>query len=132
MADLDQLNASGSSKIVGSDPTGSETNFANVDSNQQLLTNDSLISGGVHGALTVGTSAIPIRVGISNLTNRKNLTLFNNSNTTMYWGYDNTVSILTGTPIFKDQLYSWDAGENTTIYVVASTAGNNARITEGA
>lgn len=85
---------------------------------------------GVNGSILVGTSAVAARVGASNLAGRKNLTIFNNSNSDLYWGYSVAVTTTNGTPIFKNQLLSMDVGENITIYLISGSASNNVRITE--
>ncbi len=85
---------------------------------------------GVNGSVVVGLTAVPARVGAANLAARKNLTIFNNSNTDLFWGYSSSVTTANGTPIFKNQLLSLDVGPNITIYLIANSASNNARITE--
>lgn len=101
--------------------------------NDALKTADILNSGtGVEGSLTVGTSATEAKVGANKLTNRKLLTVHNNSSATIYWGFTSSVTTSTGTPIFKDQVVSWSVGDSQTIYLIAGSAGNNTRVTEGA
>lgn len=86
---------------------------------------------GVFGTLTVGTSAVQLKVGGSNLTNRISVTLYNTSGNTVYWGYANTVTTSNGTPILKEQLASWAIGDQVSIWLIAGSAGNIVRITEG-
>jgi len=94
---------------------------------------DVLNSGnGVQGSVTVGTSFAEAKVGASRLTGRKSLTVFNNSNATIYWGYTNAVTTSTGTPIFKDQQVEFAVGDAQGIFLIAGSAGNNVRVTEGA
>ena len=133
MADLDNLQASQSVKIAGADSSGNETTFVKSTLTGDLQVADLINVGtGVQATLTVGTSAVEIKVGASKLTNRKNVTLFNDSNVTMYWGYTNAVTTSTGTPIFKNQFVSWDAGDQQSIFIIAGSGGNGSRITEGA
>lgn len=152
MSDLTDLQAAITTKIAGSGISGTETNFVNADANGNMFINlrdgsgnetgtianelnvsDSLnTSNGNQGALTVGTTAVLVAVSGTNLVNRKNATLYNNSTVVMYWGYTNAVTISTGTPIVPSQMAFWDAGPAANIYIIAGTAGNNARITEGA
>jgi hypothetical protein len=101
-------------------------------SNDQTATSDILYVEGVEGSLTVGTTPVEVRVGSSALEGRKIVTLFNNSNSTIFWGFTSGVTISTGTPIVKNQFVTWDVSQNVSIYVVAGSAGNNTRITEGA
>jgi hypothetical protein len=132
MADLTELEAAQTTKIVGSSSSGTENNYVGATATNELRTADISNNGGVQGAITVGTSAIQAMVGGSPLTNRKTLTVFNNSNTTIYFGYANTVTTVNGTPIFKNQFAEFLVGPNTNVWLIAGSAGNNVRITENA
>ena len=99
-------------------------------SDDQTATADIIALEGVQGSLIVGTSAIEVRVGASRLEGRKSLTLYNNSNSIIYWGFTSSVTISTGTPIERKQFIEWNVGDSVAIYVIAASAGNNARITE--
>jgi hypothetical protein len=132
MADLNELEAGQTVKIAGASSSGAETNFVNASSTGELNTADISNNGGVNGALTVGTSSVEAKVGGSPLSNRKTLTVFNNSNSTIYWGYSSGVTTANGSPIFKNQIGTWDIGSNTSVYLIAGSAGNNVRITENA
>lgn len=100
--------------------------------NGQIKVTDALDGSGVEGTISVGTTATAVRVGVSNLTNRENMTFENNGTQTLFWGYRNTVTISTGTPIFRNQLYAGDWGPNTTIYIIATSGTHDVRVTEGA
>jgi len=129
--------------VFGSDATSTQYNIDILrgatdgtligNLNNQLRTADILNAGtGVQGALTVGTSAVNVRVGGSNLTNRKLVTIHNNSLVTIYWGYSSGVTTSNGTPIFAGQQCGWAVGPSQDIFAIAGTAGNNTRVTEGA
>lgn len=96
----------------------------------QSATADIVNIAGVEGVLTVGTTAVEVKVGASPLTGRKVVTLYNNSNQTIYWGFNNTVTTSTGSPIEKTEFIVWDVGDSLSIWVIAGTADNNTRITE--
>jgi hypothetical protein len=130
VADLSEIQASQSVKIAGASLVGSESYWVNSTPNGDLTATDTLKSGGTQGALTVGTSAVEIKVGGSALANRKVVTLHNNSNAIMYWGYTSGVTTSTGTPIQKGEERVWSASDVCTLYVISGSAGNNARITE--
>lgn len=131
MADLSDIQAAGSTKIIGSSVSGSETTPVDSTALGELKTADILNSGtGTQGALTVGTSAVIVRVGGSNLANRKLLTLHNNSLVTLYWGYTSGVTTANGTPLFSGQMSGWAVGPSQNVYIIAGTAGNNTRVTE--
>lgn len=132
MADLTDIQAAQSVKLIGSDLTGAEGTPAKVSANQDLYVSDVSNNGGVEGALTVGTSAVEVKVGGSALANRKLVTLSNNSAATIYWGYTSGVTTTTGTPLLKGQERGWECGPGTSIWVIAGTASLNTRITERA
>lgn len=100
--------------------------------NNELRVADILDGSGVQGAISVGTTAIAARVGASNLANRKSLSITNMGPQTIYWGYTAAVTVATGTPIVKAQQAFFTCGPNTTIFLIAASAGNDVRITEGA
>lgn len=110
------------------------TSFDNVmmTTGKELRTAQISNGGGVQGAITVGTTAVLVAVSGTNLANRINVTLYNNSLLIVYWGYTNAVTTTTGTPIAAGQSMSWDVGPNTNIYVISTLAGQNTRITEAA
>lgn len=108
-----------------------------VDSNKtyaddQVANADILNTSGVHGSLTVGTSSVEIKVSGSRLSDRKCVTLLNNSTKLMYWGYSNSVTAATGTPVEKGQLFTWAIGQDLAIWVIGEQAGQDARVTESA
>ena len=100
--------------------------------NTILRATDISDNGGLEGTLIVGTTAVELKVGGSPLANRVLATLYNDSSNTVYWGYTNGVTTANGTPIEKKQFVVWDIGPNTSVYLIASSAGNNTRITESA
>lgn len=97
-----------------------------------VRTTDISDSSGLQGAVTVGLTAVAIRVGGSNLANRKTLTAFHNGNQDIYWGYTNAVTVSSGSPIFKSQFAAWSIGPNTTVWMISGTAGQDVRVTENA
>lgn len=129
MADLTEAQASKSVKLIGSDPVGLESNFAEVSANQELTTADSLNNGGVQASITVGTSAVEGKVGASVLANRKYV-IFQAKDKGIFYGFDNTVTTSTGIEIFKDQLLMIPVGEGTEIWFIATDTGNDLRFQE--
>lgn len=96
----------------------------------QVASADILNNGGTQAALIVGTTAVEVKVGAFRLEGRKTVTLYNNSNKTIYWGYNNTVTTSSGTPIQKKELVTWEAGDNQEIWIISDSSGNNVRVTE--
>lgn len=86
-------------------------------------------SGGVFGNLSVGTSAVEVKVGASKLTARRLVTI-QPVDADLYWGYANTVTTANGTQLFKNQFMSFDADDTATIWLISATASKNARISE--
>ena len=132
MADLSDIQAAQSVKIIGSDSLGSETTPVSSNGNGKLNTAEISNNGGTQGSLTVGTTSVELKVGGSALTDRISATAYNDGSQIVYWGYTSGVTISTGTPIFKKQLVQWSVGPGTSIYLISDTAGQDVRITESA
>lgn len=99
----------------------------------QNKTADVLNDGtGIQGAIAVTNTAIEAKVGASPLPNRKSVTVYNNGNQTIYWGYTNAVTTLTGTPIAKKQSVEFAVGDGQSVWLIASSGSQNVRITEAA
>lgn len=121
-----KLNTLGQKNMAGSVPVV----LANDQSS--IPVSDVINTAGVHGAITVTTTATPVRVGGSNLANRKSLTAYKNGSGTIYWGYDNTVTTATGTPFTNNQFSVWALGPDVTVYMIANNGSHNVRVTESA
>jgi len=83
----------------------------------------------VYGNLSVSTTAVELKVGASVLEERKVATILPTDGT-IYFGYDNTVTINTGTPIYKQQFFPFEVSEQLSIWVITETGTVNCRITE--
>jgi hypothetical protein len=84
---------------------------------------DVLENGLVSGTITVGTSAVEVKVGANRLAGREYIELYNSSNATIYYG-PSGVTTSTGIPIFKGQVKGIPAGEEVAVYLIAAGAGN--------
>jgi len=93
---------------------------------------DGLRNGGVHGSLTLttGGTTYEAKVGGSRLANRKSLTI--TALDDMFWGYDNTVTTSSGTPLYKNQqiIFAIDPDSTFQVWLVASANSKVARIAE--
>ncbi len=81
--------------------------------------------------LTVGTTAVELFTGASRNASRQVLTIYNDSNNTIYVG-PSTVTIsgaTKGMPIVKGQFISLPIG-NVGYFAIAGLAGNNVILTE--
>lgn len=133
MADLPYTKQSQVITITGADSTGLETNVVDASANGELTVSDISDNGGDQAALTVGTSAVELKVGASALANRKACTFIHTSgNGKIYWGHTSSVTTANGTPITKNALYEWPCGPGTSIYLISDTAAQSGRITERA
>jgi len=103
-----------------------------VTANNDLSVSDGLSNGGVNGALTLTTAGTTYqaKVGASALVNLKNLTI--TALDDMYWGYNNTVTTATGSPLYKNQVAIFDVDPDSTfqVWLVASANNKSARIAE--
>lgn len=130
MADLSTTDAKLETAIVGTDANGVSTHAVGADAEGELLVSDILQGSGIQNAINVGLTPVLANVTGTNLVNRKLLTISHNGNGLLYWGFNNTVTITTGTQIFKNTMLSIDCSQNTNIYLIATTATNDVRISE--
>lgn len=86
---------------------------------------------GLEGNISVGTIAVEVKVGATKLTNRQSVTLLP-IDSKMYWGFNSTVTTSTGTPVYKNQLITFNALDTCSIWIICSTNGKNVRVTESA
>lgn len=130
MGDLSGKKRTEPVRLVGANPsTGSEDNFAEVNSNNELTVVDCANHGGLHGSLTVGTTAVELKVGGTVLANRKFITM-QATGSKVYWGYSNTVTTATGTRLYRNQTAIFPIGPGTSVFLIADTAGIIVKIGE--
>ena len=95
---------------------------------------DVVNDGYVSAAKTVGTTEVLASAGTSNLTGREILTIYNDSNSIIYYG-PTGVSVSgpnKGEPLAKGQSVSIPAGDALNIYLISASASNNVIIQEWA
>jgi hypothetical protein len=119
--------------VLAINPDGSINVVADITSGGSLTTNDGLSNGGVNGSLSLiaANTQYEAKVGISRLSNRKSLVI--TALDDMYWGFSNTVTVATGTPLFKNQQIVFAINPDSStfqVWLVASGANKSARITE--
>lgn len=84
----------------------------------------------VSGVISVTTSQIQAKVGVSNLTGREVLRIYNNSNVTIYFG-PSGVTASTGEPIFKNQWVEIKVKDSINVFLItASGTASDVRIQE--
>lgn len=104
------------------------TIIGNIGDN--LKTGNIIDTDSINTNISVGTTAVEAKVGASRLADRISLTVFNNGSQTIYWGYSSSVTTTNGTPIFKNQLFEFDISDNRGVWLIASSAGQDVRVTE--
>lgn len=97
--------------------------------NNQLLTQDTIATAGQNRAQSVTTSAAEALGAATILVNRK-VIIITPTNGIVYWGFANTVTTVSGTPIFKNQTFVIAATDNVHIYLIAAST-IDCRIAEG-
>lgn len=128
MSDLTEIQSSQSVKLVGASSGGTESTYVQASDTQDIRSADCLHSGGLQAVISVSTTAVLLKVGASNLDNRKLITALPDG--TIYWGYTSGVTSATGTPIYKDQNTWWSADDTCNVYLIASSGTKNVRVTE--
>lgn len=90
---------------------------------------DVLTDAYVAGVISVSTTQVEAKVGASRLASRETLRIYNNSNTTIYFG-PSGVNSLIGEPIFKNQWVNIPIGDIAVFLITASGTAADVRIQE--
>jgi hypothetical protein len=83
----------------------------------------------VYGALSVTTTPVEVKVGGSRVSDRTAITI-QPTDGDIYIGYDNAVTNLTGSIIFKNQLFILECGPLFEVWIRSNTGTVNVRIAE--
>jgi hypothetical protein len=126
MADLDFLERSSPVQIVG----GNEEFPADVTGQKELKIVDALRQEGTQAALSVGTTPVEVKAGSLPLQNRKMVTVFNNSTQRVFWGFTDSVTAMTGTPIGRNEIAFFRIEGTLSLWLVVESGTSNVRITE--
>lgn len=96
--------------------------FLSIVDPDRIDTNEKLLQ---QGQVTVGTSAVELKIGATRDQKRQVIIIYNNSNVTIYiGGSDVTTSGSTmGIPVLKTQVVTLPIGDQP-IYAIAGSAGN--------
>lgn len=127
MADLTELQAAQTIKLVGSSTTGVESTYAKVTPNQEIGASDTVNTAAVSTTVPLTTIAVELKVGVARLSDRK-YTWMQALDSNIKWGFS-----LTDTPfdIFKNQILTFPIG-NVAIFAKMSTGTGNIAFGEGA
>lgn len=82
----------------------------------------------VSGSITVGTSEVEAKVGSSRESGRQRLRIYNDSNSTIYFG-PSGVTTSSGEPLLKRQWIELEFGD-IGVFLIANSSGNNVIIQE--
>ena len=129
MADITEKQASQSIKLVGSDLTGTETNYLDVTSEGEIKVASFPNVSYLTGLKTASTTELLVSVGGANLVSRKTLTIYNKGAQDVYFG-PTGVTDTTGIPIIKDEAVTMDVGDNVHVYIVTKTGTTSVVIQE--
>lgn len=89
-----------------------------------------LTTGAVFGRISVGTSAVELRIGASPLANRRNIFFTVLDAQDCYFGPGSGVTTANGLPAFRNQNFSIDADATSRYYVICSTISHNVALQE--
>jgi hypothetical protein len=122
MADLDERDSAGNSKIVGADSLGNETDYVKVSPNQEMSIRDTHDNGGLDAVLALDAiTAVEGKVGALTKDERKYV-IMEALSTNVKWGFSNSTQSF---DLFKSQLIMVPVGPNTEIwFIMASGTGS--------
>jgi len=112
MADLNEIESSGSTKIAGSDNSGNESNYTGVSTNKEVFIRDTHDNGGLDAVIALTTTPVEGKVGATPKAERKYVIMEALDNN-IVWGFSNTTQSF---DLFKSQLIMVPLGENTEIW----------------
>ena len=125
MADLTDLQAAQTVKVVGTDSSGVETNAVGATTLGDLQAADVPNQTGLSTTLNLTTTAIEGKVGGTTMTNRKYIEMQALS-TNVKWGYTTTCDF----DLFKNQFFALPAGFNCKVYFKVTTGTGSVAFSE--
>lgn len=132
MADISEEQATEVTRISGSEVNGTETNLVKVSPNQDVGTADSQDTTFVQTVLTIDDiTPVLIKVGASNLANRKEIGLENIGNQKGFIGTssvsNNDFNINRGSTLEASAIRTFPYGPNIDLYIIAK-AGQTIKV----
>lgn len=104
--------------IVGGDETLAVDVVSGADGKNRLCISEQPLTSAVFATIPVGIVAIEAKVGAARLEGRRTLS-FMPIDGVIYYGFDNTVTALSGRKVFKNQQIDLPLGD-TAIWVIAA------------
>lgn len=131
--DIQALQASATTRIVGAAADGTETNPVDATGTRELKASDSVDNGAVDTVINLTTAAVEGKVGASKRTDRKyiwmqGVTVPAGVNGYIQWGFSNTTQSF---KLFKDQLLCFPIGDGTEIWFKVPSGTGSVAFGEG-
>lgn len=126
MADLNDLQSAGTVKLVGSDGSGAEQTPIQSTTKGEIVSSDILNTSAVQTTLTLTTTAVEARVGLSNLTGRKVL-MIQAQTSNVVWGFSSgsqPFTLASGASLYLS------LGESITLYLKKTSGSGPVVIAE--
>lgn len=117
MADIQDIDAAQTVKVVGSDPTGVEETPVSSTPNGELKIADTHNNGGADTVINLTTTPVEGKVGVTVQANRKYV-IMEALTTRVKWGFSSSTQNF---DLFKSQLIMVPIGENTEIWFSVSS-----------
>jgi hypothetical protein len=125
----DELQFSGISRIAGASEGAALDVEAEAGKNRAFVSSLERFESAVTGAVSVSTTPVPLRVGASNLTNRRALFVQNTGSAPVFLGGAD-VTIATGIRLAVQAILICGASEAYTEYAIAETGTHIVRVRE--
>lgn len=125
MGDITDQKRSSPVQLVGGG-SDNEGYISNVTPLKEASTSDILNNGGLDAELTVGISAVELKVGASRKANRKYV-IFQALDQNIKFGF---TSLTQNIPCQKHRVFMLPVGENTEVWFIATEAGKKVAIGE--
>lgn len=125
----DELQYSGLTRLAGASEEFAADVTQEGGKNRLATTAMERFDSAVTGAVTVGTSAVALRVGVANQTNRRALLIQNLGPSPIFIGGP-AVTTATGLRVAVQGAVVISASESYTEYAIAATASNDVRVRE--
>jgi len=114
MADISDVQAAQSVKLIGSGPTGVESTPINSTSHGNILSYDVADGGGLDTTITITAgSVVELKVGAAVLPNRRYIQIQSRGRD-VTWGYS---ALTQSFDAFKNQFFILPFGPNTSVYL---------------
>lgn len=132
MADLSEKESASTSKIVGASSTGTESNFLQITGNGDAKITNQHTNNYVSVVKSIGATQSLASVGVSNLTNRRELLILNDGNKDIYFGPNGVTGsgATKGIKIGVGAFQSIPVGDTINIYLICPSGTSDVIIQE--